>query len=673
MRGFMTKPVSAGVAIAILAMVAIFFFTTNREPDDAVRTDALSGETSPPADPDSASDGGAARDLSNRPNEVVAPTTAANDFNPEIPRHGSSLFGDLKYGPEFKYFDYVNPDAPTGGLVRYGAFGSFDSLNGFIVKGQTAAGLGMIYDTLMVSSMDEPASEYGLIAESVRHPKDYSSVTYTLRPQARWHDGKKITPDDVIWTFEQLKKNHPFFNAYYANVVKAEKTAEHEVTFTFNQTGNRELPQIVGQLPVLPKHYWTGKNAKGADRNFSETTLEPPLGSGPYRVASVSPGRSITYERVADYWGRNLPVNVGANNFGAMRYEYYRDSTVALEALKGDRVDFRVENSAKNWATEYDIPPVQRGALMKEQVPSLNPQGMQAFIFNTRRDKFKDPRVREAFNWAFDFEWMNKNLFYGQYTRTDSYFANSELAAKDLPEGRELDMLRKFEADLPPEIFTTPYRNPTTDGTGNNRANLRRAAALLADAGWTVQDGRLTDAAGQPMNVEFLLDDPTFERVVAPFRQALDKLGIQSSIRTVDTSQYQNRTDNRDFDIIVESFPQSLSPGNEQREFWGCEAAEAPGSRNAIGICDPIVEKLIDRVIYATSRDELVAASRALDRVLLAGHYVVPQWYSASTRVAYWSRLKHPANMPPYSIGFPTIWWIDSSAPAPQPKADEPQ
>lgn len=672
MRRFMTWPAMAGFAILILLAAALFSFAGS-DGERNVAGDATSSDTSetPSRTGVSSANGPASADADRRPNEVIASSSTPEGFNPEIPRHGSSLFGELKYGPDFKHFDYVNPEAPKGGLVRYGAFGSFDSLNGFIVKGQTAAGLGMIYDTLMTSSMDEPASEYGLVAESVRHPADYSSVTYTLRPQARWHDGEKITPEDVIWTFEQLKKSHPFYNAYYANVVKVEKTAEHEITFSFNQTGNRELPQIVGQLPVLPKHYWTGKNAKGEQRDFSATTLEPPLGSGPYKIERVSPGRSITYRRVEDYWAKDLPVNIGTNNFDAMRYEYYRDGTVALEALKGDRVDFRVENSAKNWATEYDIPAVRRGALKMEEVRSLNPQGMQAFAFNLRRDKFKDPRVREAFNWAFDFEWMNKNLFYGQYTRADSYFSNSELAAQGLPEGRELSLLRELEEDVTPDIFNTPYRNPVTDGGGNNRGNLRKAAALLAEAGWTVKDGKLVDETGQPMTVEFLLDQPTFERVVAPFRQSLDKLGIQSTMRTVDTPQYQNRTDNRDFDIIVETFGQSLSPGNEQREFWGCEAADAPGSRNVIGICDPAVEKLIEKIIYAKSRDALVAASRALDRVLLAGHYVIPQWYSPNMRVAYWSRLKHPEKMPPYSIGFPTIWWMDQSAPAPQPAAEE--
>ncbi|MBO6635340.1 extracellular solute-binding protein [Parvibaculum sp.] len=660
----MTKPVLGTVAVLIAAAAVILYFAANSDPETSADT-ARQSETAEAAAPPENTD------RTERPTEVIAAADAADDFDPEIPRHGSSLFGELKYGPDFRHFDYVNPEAPKGGEVRYGAFGSFDSLNGFIVKGQAAAGINLIYDTLMTSSLDEPASEYGLVAESVRHPKDFSSVTYTLRPQARWHDGEKITPDDVIWTFETLKKNHPFYNAYYANVVNAEKTAEHEVTFTFNQTGNRELPLIVGQLPVLPEHYWTGKTAKGEQRVFSETTLEPPLGSGPYRIADVSPGRSITYERVADYWAKDLPVNVGTNNFGKVRFEYYRDTTVALQALKGDRVDFRMENSAKDWATEYDVASVRKGNLIKAEIPDENAAGMQSFAFNIRRGKFQDPRVREAFNWAFDFEWMNKNLFYGQYRRTDSYFANSELASGGLPEGRELTILKEHEESLPPEIFTEPYEVPKTDGSGNNRANLRKATRLLEEAGWTVKDGKLTNSEGEVMTVEFLIGQPTFERVVAPYIQSLKRLGIAATIRPVDTAQYQNRVDNRDFDIIVQTFPQSLSPGNEQRDFWGCDAAEAPGSRNVIGICDPVIEKLIDRVIYATSRKELIAATHALDRVLLAGHYVVPQWHLSYHRLAYWSRLKHPENMPPYSTGFPAIWWMDKEAPTPAPKPDE--
>jgi microcin C transport system substrate-binding protein len=641
----MTKPVLTGLAIAVAIALAFFVFwpaqdTTQRSTDTS---------TAPPA---------------NRPSEVVASTPAFTDFRPDVPRHGSSLFGELKYAPDFTHFDYVNPDAPKGGLLRYAVFGSFDSLNGFIVRSEPAAGINLIYDTLMTASSDEAASEYGLLAESIQHPADYSSVTYVLRENARWHDGEPVTPADVIWTMEALKAQHPFYGAYYANVTAAEQTGPREVTFRFNEKGNRELPQIVGQLPVLPKHYWTGKDAKGRPRDISAATLEAPLGSGPYRISNVAPGQHVTYERVEDYWGGDLPVNVGVNNFDRIRFTYFRDATVAFEAFKGGQVDLRVENSARNWATEYDIPPVQRGDIKRDEIPSLNPQGMQSFAFNLRRDKFKDIRVRRAFNYAFDYEWLNKSLFHGQYTRSGSYFANSEMAATKLPEGRELEILEEMRDLLKPEVFTEAYANPVTDGSGNNRANLRRATELFAEAGWVIKEGKLVrEENGERMSVEFLIDDPTSERIVAPYRRSLERLGVEVRIRAVDSAQYQRRTDERNFDIIIRSFGQSASPGNEQREYWGCAAADQEGSRNVIGICDPAIEKLIERVIFADNRDELVATVKALDRVLLHGHYVVPQWYLATTRVAYWSRLQRPERMPPYSIGFPDIWWHEGATP----------
>jgi len=643
LQRFMTKPVLTGLAIVLAAALALFVFWPGQ---DTTRT--------PPDMPGAP--------VVERPTEVISSAAGFTDFRPDVPRHGSSLFGELKYQPDFQHFDYVNPDAPKGGLLRYAVIGGFDSLNNFIVRSEPAAGLLLIYDTLMTGSFDEPASEYGLLAESVRHPADYSSATYVLREGARWHDGEPVTPEDVIWTLEALKTQHPFYAAYYANVTAAEKTGPREVTFRFDQTGNRELPQIVGQFPVLPKHYWTGTDARGRARDISATTLEPPLGSGPYRVGHVSPGQHITFQRVEDYWGRQLPANVGSNNFDRIRFIYFRDATVAFEAFKGGQIDLRIESSARNWATEYDIPPVRRGEIKRDAIPSLNPQGMQSFAFNIRSNKFKDIRVRRAFNYAFDYEWMNKSLFHGQYARSDSYFANSELAAKGLPEGRELEILEAMRDLVPEEVFTIAYENPKTDGSGNNRGNLRRATELLAEAGWIVRDGRLVnEATNERMSVEFLIDDPMFERVVVFYKQSLERLGMEVRIRPVDSAQYQRRTDDRNFDIIVRSFGQSVSPGNEQREYWGCAAAEQEGSRNVIGICDPAVEKLIDLVIFADNRDELIAAVRALDRVLLHGHYVVPQWYLATTRVAYWSRLRHPERMPPYSIGFPTIWWHEGA------------
>ncbi len=588
----------------------------------------------------------------------------------EVARHGASLFGDLKYGPDFKHFDYVNAKAPKGGELRLPGIGTFDSFNAFIVKGQPAAGLNLIYDTLMEPSLDEPSAEYGLVAESISYPEDFSSVTFKLRKGARFQDGRPVTPEDVIWSLETLKKHHPFYNAYYRNIAKAEKIAADEVRFRFSVKGNRELPQITGQLPVLPKHYWMGKDARGRARDISQTTLEAPIGSGPYRVVKVVPGRTIVYERVKDYWAKDLPVKIGTANFDRIRFDYFGDPTVALQAFKADQVDFRIESSAKNWATAYDFPAAKDGRVKREEIRTRQSDGMQGFAFNLRREMFRDPRVRAAFDWAFDFEWQNKTIFSGQYARSDSYFSNSELASSGVPRGLELEMLEPFRKQLPDALFTTPYANPKTDGSGNNRANLRKGAELLDAAGWKIIDRhRMKD--GKKLAVEFLLADPQFERIVGPYKQSLEKLGIEVKLRAVDTAQYQNRVDNRDFDIIVQSFGQSLSPGNEQREYWGCDAAAEIGSRNVIGICDPVVEKLVDRVIFATSREELVAATHALDRVLLWRRYVVPQWYTPFERLAYWARLAHPHDMPAYSIGFPDIWWYDTSGKAAGRKASQ--
>jgi microcin C transport system substrate-binding protein len=568
-------------------------------------------------------------------------------------RHGLTLFGSLKYAPDFEHFDYVNPDAPKGGLLRYASMGSFDSLNPFIVKGRPATGVqALLYETLMTDAQDEPASEYGLLAESVSHPDDYSSVTFKLRPSAKWHDGTRVTPEDVIWTFETLKVTSPAVAFYYADVTSAEKLSPLEVRFNFSVSGNRELPQIVGQLPVLPKHYWE-------DRDFNETSLEPPLGSGPYRISLVDAPTSITFERVPDYWGANLNVNIGANNFDKIRFDYFGDSTIALEAFKGGQIDVRLENSAKNWATAYDFPAVQDGRVRKEELRTANPEPMQGFAMNLRRGKFADPRVREAIGLAFDFEWANKTLFYGQYIRTDSYFENSELASSGLPEGAELALLEPFRDQLPDTVFTQVFETPSTDGSGENRRNLRTATRLLKEAGWSVNDEGLlvNNESGEAFEIEFLLRQPTFERVVQPYLQSLKKLGITGTIRIVDTSQYQNRLDSFDFDMVIHSASQSLSPGNEQREFWGCEAAKRNGSRNVIGICDPVVEALVDEIILAKDRAALITASRALDRVLLSRHYLVPQWHIPFTRAAVWSHIAHPDPTPAFNPGFPSVWW----------------
>jgi microcin C transport system substrate-binding protein len=578
--------------------------------------------------------------------------------------HGLSLFGELKYPAGFKNFDYVNPAAPKSGTVRQIAFGTFDNLNLVVagVKGSLAGGVTLATETLMTDALDEVSTEYGLIAESVSYPPDFSSVTYRLRAGARWHDGKPITAEDVIFSLDVLKANSPQFGAYYRHVVKAEKTGERDITFTFDQPGNRELPQIVGQLYVLPKHWWEGTDKSGNKRNVANTTQEPPLGSGPYRVKDFVPGRSIAYERVKDYWGDKLNVNIGRNNFDEIRYEYFRDSTVALEAFKADQVDWRTENSAKNWATAYDFPAVQDKRVLLEEFDIRNVGTMQAFIFNIRRDKFKDPRLRRAFNFAFDFEEMNKQIFFGQYKRIASYFEGTELASRGVPEGKELEILNTVKDKVPAELFTQPYTNPVNGDPQKVRANLREALRLLKEAGYEVRNTRLTDVkTGEQLSVEFLVEDPSTERFVLFYKPSLERLGVAVTVRVVDSAQYENRLRQWDYDIIIGSWGESLSPGNEQRGYWGSQAADQPGSRNYVGIKNPAIDALIERVIFTKDRDVLVAATKALDRVLLWNFYVVPQWTYGKVRSARWDRFGRPAELPKYGLsGFPAIWWWDA-------------
>ena len=584
---------------------------------------------------------------------ALLPALAAPAFADTAWRHGHALIGAPKYAEGFARFDYANPDAPKGGSLTYAAVGDFDSLNPFLLKGNPAAGLGLIYETLMTLSLDEPASQYGLIAEAVAFPADFSSATFRLREQARFHDGAPITAEDVAWSFETLKQHYPLYRDYYADVTGFEILSPHEIRFDFAEADNRELPFIIGELFVLPKHYWQQEG-----RVFDETSLEPPLASGPYRVSDVQPGRSIAYERVADYWGADLPVNVGHNNFDDIRIEYFRDNTVSLQAFLAGEYDWRLETSAKQWTTGYASPALERGDIIQKAFADGSVAPMQGFVFNLRHAKFQDRRVRRAFGLAFDFEWSNRTLFYGQYTRTGSYFDNSELAATGLPEGRELDILQRFRAGLPEEVFTTPYANPATDGSGNNRANLRQAQQLLQEAGWRIQDGALTHAeSGEVMEVEFLIANPAFERVLLPYQRNLERLGVSLSLRLVDSVQYANRVQEFDYDMIIGLFAQSLSPGNEQREFWGAEAAGRPGSRNVIGIADATIDALIEEIVFAEDRDHLIAATRALDRALLWGYYLVPNWYSGADRIAYWRHLAHPQTMPAFSVGFPTVWW----------------
>ena len=556
--------------------------------------------------------------------------------------------------------------------MRQVAIGTFDNFNTVVqgVKGSIADGTELFIETLTTPAFDEVSTEYGLLAEAVSYPDDRSSVSYRLRANARWHDGKPVTPDDVMFSFNAHKTNSPFYGAYFRHVIKTEQTGEREVTFTFDGPGNRELPQIVGQLPILPKHWWEGADKSGNKRDIGQTTLELPLGSGPYRVKEFAPGRTIVYEKVADYWGKDLNVKIGTYNFKTFRYEYFRDSTVALEAFKGDQVDWRAENSAKNWATAYDFPALREKKVVKEEFPIRSTGVMQAFAFNIRRDKFKDPRVRRAFNFALDFEEMNKQLFFSQYKRIDSYFYGTELASSGVPAGKELEILETVRAEVPAEVFAKPYTNPTFGDQQALRNNLREALALFRSAGYEIRDTKLVNIkTNERLSVEFLIGQPAFERVALFYKPSLERLGIAVSLRTVDSSQYINRLRQWDYDIIVASWGESLSPGNEQRGFWSSQAADQPGSRNLIGIKNPAIDKLIERVIFATSREVLVAATRALDRVLLWNFYVVPQWTYPFERSARWDRFSHPQTMPKYGASaFPMIWWWDADKAAKVPQ-----
>lgn len=571
------------------------------------------------------------------------------------PVHGLAMHGDLKYGPDFKHFDYVNPDAPKGGTVRLGATGSFDSFNPFIIKGTAAGASGFVYDTLMDDAADEPFSQYGRLAETVTMPEDRSWVEFQLRKEARWHDGMPVTVDDVIFSFNTLvKEGAPFYRFYYGNVAEVTQTGERSVKFTFKPGENRELPLIIGQLTVLPKHYWK-------DKDFNKTTLEPPLGSGPYKITEFEAGRFVKLSRVKDYWGKDIPVMKGYNNFDEIIFDYYRDSNVALEAFLAGRYDYKSENSSKAWATAYETPAVKKGVLVKEQIHHDRPAGMQGFAFNTRRELFSDPQVRHALAYAFNFEWSNKALFYGQYERTRSYFQNSEMAATGLPGPEELKLLEPFRTDLPPEVFTQEYNPPRGDESGNIRSNLRTASKLLTEAGWVIKDGKRINAkTGKPFAFEMLLVSPLFERIALPFAKNLEKLGIVMSVRTIDTAQYRRRLDTFDFDMVVGGFGQSLSPGNEQREFWSTSAADQEGSRNIIGIKSKAVDAIVEKLIAAPSRKDLVIASRALDRVLQWGHYMIPNWHAPYDRIAYWDKFARPKVTPTRGNQF-FAWWIDAA------------
>jgi len=582
-------------------------------------------------------------------------------------RHGLSLFGDLRYPPGFKHFDYINPQAPKAGTVRLVALGTFDNFNQVMagLKGLLAAAAGTICDTLMTPSLDEASTHYGLIAEAVSHPPNFASASFRLRAAARHHDGKPITVEDVIYSFEAYKKHNPYIGAFYRDVARVEQSGEREVTFTLDSPGNREMPIILGQLRVLPKHWWEGSDASGKKRDIGATTLEAPLGNGAYRIKEFVPGRSVVYGRVKDYWAKDLNINIGRDNFDELRFEYFRDPTVALEAFKADHADWRIENSAKNWAMAYDFPAVKEKRVILERFPQRDRGIMRAFAFNTRRDKFKDARVRRAFNFAFDFEEMNKQFFFGQYKRINSYFEGTELACSGLPQGEELKILEPLRDKVPPEVFTTPYANPVAGTSENVRANLREGTRLMAAAGYELRDQKQVHVrTGEGLSVEILsvTSDPLgTERFSLFYKSALARLGIDATVRSVDDVQYENRLRDFDFDIIIATWPQSLSPGNEQRDFWTSQAADTHGSHNYVGIKNPAVDALTERVIFAKSRGELVAATRALDRVLLWNHYVVPQFTDDKVSAARWDRFGRPDPLPEYGgAAFPAVWWWDA-------------
>jgi microcin C transport system substrate-binding protein len=584
---------------------------------------------------------------------VFAGDVAAEKTAPQI--HAIAMHGAPKYGPDFHHFNYADPNAPKGGEVRLASIGTYDNFNPYVLKGVAAAGLGEVFETLTVASSDEAFSRYGLLAKSMEVPEDRSWVAFTLNEKARWHDGKPVTPEDVIFSLNILKtKGHPYFRSYFSGVKAVEKTGPGRVLFTFNDVGNRELPLIAGELPILPKHYWK-------DREFAKTTLEPPLGSGPYKIATFEPGRSVTYERNPNYWGADLATRRGLGNFDTIRYDYYRDTTVVLEAFKAGDYDFRAENVSKFWATAYDTKAVKDGLIIKEEISNERPTGMQAFVFNTRRDVFKDSRVRQALGHAFDFRWTNKNLFYGQYVRTSSYFSNSELASRALPDAAELEILEPLRAGIPKEVFTKAYNPPDSPKPGDMRRNLRAGLALLKEAGWEVKKGMMVNGqTGAPLAFEILLSDPTWERIALPFVRNLKKLGVQAKVRTVDAAQYQKRTEEFDFDMIVDVFGQSLSPGNEQRDFWGSQAADIPGSRNTIGLKNKAIDELVDDIVLSPDRESLISRTRALDRILLWNHFVIPHWHIRVYRVAYWDKFSRPPITPKYDLCF-SCWWVDKA------------
>ncbi|MBD8066728.1 ABC transporter substrate-binding protein [Devosia sp. PTR5] len=576
--------------------------------------------------------------------------------------HAASVNGTPKYPEGFSHFDYVNVDAPKTGLLRLSARGSFDTFNPLLPKGQAASGLGLVYETLFTSSLDEVNVSYGLLADAMKIADDYTSVTFRLNPEAKWHDGEPVTAEDVVWSFNKLVELNPNVAQYYADVTGAEVTAPGEVTFTFKTGENRELPDILGQTMVLPQHWWEGTDESGKQRDIGQSTLEPPMGSGPYELSSFEAGKTVRYTLADNYWGKDHPTEIGANNIAEIRYEYFLDESVTFEAFKGDQIDFWSEYISRRWATAYDFPAVTDGRVVREEFPQDYAQSgeMTGFIFNMRRDKFKDERVREALNYAFDFEQLNATVFFNQYQRIDSYFFNLPFASKGLPEGQELDILQSIKDKVPARVFTEPYSNPVSGDPGKLRENLRTALGLLTEAGYRLDGSRLVDANGTQLSFEILMHQPTLEPIATNLKTNLGQIGIAVSIRMVDTPQYINRLRSFDYDMIYGGWDQSFSPGNEQRYFFGSSTVDDEGAQNYAGIADPGVDALITKLIAAKDRDTQLAAVAALDRVLLANHYVIPGYALTYSRTARWNRYSHPEPVPEFSSGFPTIWWWDA-------------
>jgi microcin C transport system substrate-binding protein len=571
-------------------------------------------------------------------------------------RHGLSAFGDLKYPADFQHFDYVNPDAPKGGRLATmptSSINTYNEFNGYILRGDPAEGLSLLFDSLMVRAQDEPDAAYGLIAESAELADDKMSVTFRLRPEARFRDGTAVTADDVVFTFEKLKKDgHPNIQQSLRDVASATAADAHTVTYRFQGESVRDLPVLVATLPVFSKAYYTA-------HDFLSQSLDVPLGSGPYTISDFRQGTYLTYKRRADYWAAALPVNRGRYNFDEIRFEYFHDRAVGLEAFKAHAYDLREEFTSKSWATEYDIPAVRAGQIVKLTLPDGRPSGAQGMFINTRREKLADPRVREALDYAFDFEWTNKTLFFGMYTRTASYFENSDLKAVGMPSPEELQLLEPFRDSLPAEVFGEVYTPPVTDGSGRYRPSIRTASKLLDDAGWKLQDGVRKNAKGQTLDIEFLIDDPVSERILGPYTVKLVELGINASLRRVDPSQEQERLKTYDFDILTQRYSLQPTPGPEVRAYWGSEAGRQDGSYNLAGIASPAVDALIGKVLNAKSRDELRTAARAVDRVLRAGHYWVPEWYKPVHHVATWDKYSYPEIQAKFDSGVIDTWWYN--------------